>query len=183
VVDFSFMAGDLKKLESIFASPISILRGIGATREKHFNKIGIFTIKDIIHYYPRDYEDRSRIVKIESLQNEETAAFIGRVASRVKELHYGNKKRMTIQKLEISDDTSKASVIWFNQSYLKNIFKAGEKYFFYGKVKRSKNTIEIQNPVYEKIHHDRHRNDLDQYTDQDHDISQDIDQEQLKKSF
>ena len=89
-------------------------------------------------------------MKIKDLQDEETAAFIGIVTSRLNELHYGNKRYLTIQKLEISDDTSKASVIWFNQSYLKNVFKVGEKYFFYGRVKRSRNTIEIQNPVYER---------------------------------
>lgn len=169
------MESEIKKRESIFASPISILRGIGAAREKLFKKLGIFTIKDLLHYYPRDYEDRSKLVRIGNLQDEETAAFIGIVTSRLKELHYGNKRHLTIQKLEISDDTSKASVIWFNQSYLKNVFKVGEKYFFYGRVKRSRNTIEIQNPVYERLQNTNCKNLLDQ------DINQDIDQEQLKK--
>ncbi|NMB98474.1 MAG: DEAD/DEAH box helicase, partial [Clostridiaceae bacterium] len=195
------MESDLKKTEGIFASPISILKGIGTTREKLFRRLGIFTIKDLIHYYPRDYEDRSRLVKIRDLQDEETAAFIGIVTSRLNELHYGNKRYLTIQKLEISDDTSKASVIWFNQSYLKKIFKVGEKYFFYGRVKRTKNTIEIQNPVYEKIWNDIRENNLKHYTNytnyanqnQNQYINQDqyvgakqyikldIDQEQLKK--
>ena len=141
------MENETIKVEGIFASPVSNLKGIGTTREKLFRKLSIFTIKDLINYYPRDYEDRSRLVKIEDLKDEETAAFIGIVTSRVKELHYGYKKYLTIQKIEISDDTSKASVIWFNQPYLKNVFKVGEKYFFYGRVKRSKNTIKIQNPV------------------------------------
>ena len=135
--------------EEILDAPINRLKGIGAAREKLFNKIGIFTLNDLIHNYPRDYQDRSKLVNIESLQNGEDSAFTAKIISRVKELRY--KGNMTMQKLEIRDDTSKAWIIWFNQPYLKNVFKIGEDYFFYGRTKRTKNSIEIQNPIYEKI--------------------------------
>ena len=160
------MEGEIIKSEDILSYPISSLKGIGAVREKLFKKLGIFTVRDLINHFPRDYEDRSKLVKIKDLKDEEAAAFIGTVASRVKVLHYGNTKYLTIQKVEVSDETGKASVIWFNQPYLKNVFKIREKYFFYGRVKRSKNSIEIQNPIYEKI-----GEALDQNTDH----------EQLKK--
>ncbi|HOJ09962.1 MAG TPA: ATP-dependent DNA helicase RecG [Clostridiales bacterium] len=134
--------------EDILKRPISCLKGIGAAREKLLNKIGVFTVKDLIQYYPRDYEDRSRLVKINNLQNEENSAFIGTITSKLRETSHG--ARMTIQKIEISDDTGIAYAVWFNQPYLKNVFRPGESYFFYGKIKRAGSFIEVQTPVYEK---------------------------------
>lgn len=44
---------DLKK-------DVKYIKGVGPNRVKLLNKIGIFTIKDLITYYPRDYEDRNK---------------------------------------------------------------------------------------------------------------------------
>ena len=52
-------------------------------------------------------------------------------------------------KLVIQDETGKATATWFNQSYLKNIFKTGEKYKFYGKINNNFGKITINSPVFE----------------------------------
>jgi len=56
---------------------------------------------------------------------------------------------MTICKLAIRDETAAASVTWFNQPYLKGRFEIGEKYKFYGKVKRASGRIELMSPVFD----------------------------------
>ncbi len=135
--------------EDILKRPVSFLKGIGEARAKLFKKIGVYTIEDIIKYYPRGYEDRSNIVNINQLKNGESCSIKGKITARVKESRY--KARLTIQKVDIADSTGIIRGVWFNQSYLKNVLKPGESYVFYGKIKRKGNYIEIQNPVYEKV--------------------------------
>ena len=55
---------DLKK-------EIQYIKGVGPTRAKVLNKLGIFTLEDLITYYPRDYEDRSKIKSIADTQDGE----------------------------------------------------------------------------------------------------------------
>jgi ATP-dependent DNA helicase RecG len=135
--------------EDVLKKPVSFLKGIGEARAKLFNKIGVYSIVDIIKYYPRGYEDRSNIVNIDRLKNGESCSIKGTIMARVKESRY--KGRLTIQKVDITDSTGMIRGVWFNQSYLKNVLKLGESYVFYGKIKRKGNYIEMQNPVYEKV--------------------------------
>jgi ATP-dependent DNA helicase RecG len=59
------------------------------------------------------------------------------------------KKNMSICKVAVRDETATCQVTWFNQEYLKNKFEIGEKYKFYGKVKRKLGQIEITSPVFD----------------------------------
>lgn len=52
-------------------------------------------------------------------------------------------------KLIIQDESGRATATWFNQSYLKNVFKMGEKYKFYGKISNNNGKITIKSPVFE----------------------------------
>ena len=52
-------------------------------------------------------------------------------------------------KLIIKDESGTATATWFNQSYLKNVFRVGEKYKFYGKISNHFGKITINSPVYE----------------------------------
>ena len=65
---------------------------------------------------------------------------------RVQEIRLKGK---SMYKLVIQDESGKATATWFNQSYLKNVFKVGEKYKFYGKISNHFGNITINSPVYE----------------------------------
>lgn len=43
---------------------VKYVKGVGQNRATILNKLGIFTLEDLITYYPRDYEDRGRIKEI-----------------------------------------------------------------------------------------------------------------------
>ena len=49
-------------------SSISEVKNIGEQRMKKFHKLGIMTVKDLIEYFPRDYDDRSNIIEISQLK-------------------------------------------------------------------------------------------------------------------
>lgn len=133
---------DLKK-------DVKYIKGVGPNRVTLLNKIGIFTLEDLITYYPRDYEDRSKPRMIENLVDGEEALIKAIVVSRIVEIRLKNK--MCMYKLLVQDETSKCTIIWFNQSYLKNKFMVGETYYFFGKANIRMGKFEMSSPVFDSI--------------------------------
>lgn len=143
-------------IKEVIKKPIKYLKGIGEVREKLFHRLGIFNIEDLVSYFPREYEDRNNIKKINELQDDEKCAFEGQISSRVTE--HRPRRGFTISKLVMKDETGSITASWFNQPYIKNVFKPGERYIFFGKIARKFNTLEIQNPIYEKAGEDKLKN-------------------------
>lgn len=127
---------------------IQYIKGVGPNRAELLNKLGIYTLEDLITYYPRDYEDRGKPKKIAELQDGEEALIEVLVVSRMSEQRI--RKNMAIYKLIVRDDTGSCVLTWFNQSYLKNKFILGKKYKFYGKVSNKYGKIEMNSPVYDE---------------------------------
>lgn len=138
----------MKQRPEQLEKPLQYVKGVGETKAALFKKLGIFTVGDIINHYPRDYEDRSHLKKLTSLQDGERCSFEGTIASRV--LESRPRKGLVISRVSIMDETGMINAVWFNQPYLKNYFKIGEKYMFFGTITR-KRSFEAVNPVYERI--------------------------------
>jgi len=131
---------DLKK-------QVQFVKGVGPTRVKLLNKLGIYTLEDLITYYPREYEDRSISKNIVEVQDGEEVLICAYPIGRMSEIRIrGN---LTLCKLIVRDETGTAQITWYNQPYLKNIFKKDECYKFYGKIKNKYGKIEMVSPVYE----------------------------------
>jgi len=125
---------------------VKFVKSVGPNRVKVLNKLKIFTLKDLITYFPRDYEDRSKPKNICECVDGEMVLIEATAVSKITELRL---RKMSIYKLLISDGTATAMAIWYNQSYLKQIFKVGCKYKFYGKISCKIGQIEIASPVFE----------------------------------
>lgn len=126
---------------------LQYLKGVGPARIEILNKLGLFSIGDIIEYYPRTYEDRGTFKKICELSDGENATFKAVTSSSVSESRIRNK--MVICKAIAKDDTGSVVLTWFNQPYVKKQLKLGEEYTFYGKIKSTLGRIEVQSPVFE----------------------------------
>ena len=124
------------------------IKGVGPNRIKALNKLGIYTLEDVITYYPRGYEDRGIKKNIAELVNGEEALIEAKCVSKMSEIRI--RKNMTIYKLIVRDETATCTITWFNTFFLKNKFKVGETYKFFGKVKRSINQIEIMTPTFDE---------------------------------
>ena len=46
---------------------VSTLKGVGKVREAALHNIGIDTIGDLLNYYPRAYEDRTKFYTLENV--------------------------------------------------------------------------------------------------------------------
>ena len=124
---------------------VQYIKGVGPTKVKLLNNLGIYTLEDLITYYPRDYEDRGKPRKIEDLQDGEEALIKAIPASR---FHVINVKRnMKICKLLVRDETGTMEIVWYNQQYLKDKFIGGKWYSVFDSENESKNTGKII-PIY-----------------------------------
>ena len=128
---------------------VKYIKGVGPNRVVLLNKLGIYTLKDLITYYPRDYEDRSKPKLINEVLDGEEVLIKGFVISKMLELKI--RKNLTIYKLIIRDETGPCTITWYNQPYLKKIFIVGNEYSFYGKISKRGNRVEMNSPVFDNI--------------------------------
>ena len=126
---------------------VKYIKGVGPNRVKLLNKLNIFTLKDLITYYPKAYEDRSKPKNIAECIDGNEALIEAVACGRVSEVRLRGK---TMQKLVVRDETGTANITWFNQSYLKNKFEVGNKYHFYGKVSNNFGRISMTSPVFDE---------------------------------
>ena len=127
---------------------VKYVKGVGPNRVVLLNKLGIYTLKDLITYYPREHEDRSKPSKIADLENGQEALIEAIAVSRLNEIRT-RRKNMTIYKLIVRDDTGTALLTWYNQGYLKKVFNIGEKYTFFGKVTIKDGVTQIFSPTFD----------------------------------
>lgn len=125
---------------------VKFVKGVGPNRVQLLNRVGIFTLYDLITYFPRDYEDRSKPKEIYQCVDGEEVLIEAVVCSRMTQIRL---KRNIMYKLVVRDETATCTITWFNQSYLKNIFKVGQKYKFYGKISIKGSKFEMTSPVFD----------------------------------
>ena len=131
---------------------VKYVKTVGPNRVKLLNKLNIYTLKDLITYYPRDYQDRSKPKNLyECIDGEETL-IEGIAVAKMTEMHRG---KMTISKLTVRDQTGVCYITWFNQGYLRDVFVPGKMYKFFGKITIKGGRIEMNSPVYDEINQNK----------------------------
>lgn len=131
-------------MASLFLTPITKLKGVGAKSGELFARLGAPTVGDLLRMYPRGYEDLSKPCTIAEAPSNETCcikAFVvsGRPPARIR-------GGMTICKVVISDGTDSMTVTFFNQAYIYDRLKDGGEFLFYGTVKRNLTQFEMTSP-------------------------------------
>ena len=129
-------------------SPVSMLKGIGEQRERKLQKLGISTIEDLLTHYPREYKDRSEILKIADLPMDEPSTFLAQVEEEGQNSCHG---RLVYTRMKVYDETGSVGVLWYNQPYMKNSLKIGDWYLFSGKLQKKYGRKEILSPEVERI--------------------------------
>ena len=127
---------------------VKYVKTVGPNRVKLLNKLNIYTLKDLIEYYPRDYEDRSKPKNLYECVDGEEVLIEAMPTGRISEMHKG---RMTISRLIVKDQTGTCYITWFNQGYLRDKFQPGRMYRFFGKISIRGSRYEMNSPVYDEI--------------------------------
>lgn len=126
---------------------IRYLKGIGEKRAELFNKLGVFTIGDLLRYLPRSYEDRTDVREIRDINEGESLCVKGSLASGIRSFR-GRTGARVIQ-VRISDGTGILNMTWFNAPYVEKTLKYDMSFTFFGKVNRRGTIFEMINPVIE----------------------------------
>lgn len=127
---------------------IKKLSGVGEKRAKDFEKRGVVTISDLLYYFPRTHEDRTKFTQIQDSAVGDETCIAACVYSPVREVRI--RKNFNIYSMVVFDETGAMNIVWYNNRYVKNAFKTGEDVLFFGKVSVKNGKKEMINPVYEK---------------------------------
>ena len=128
---------------------VQYVKSVGPAKVALLNNLGIYTLEDLLTYFPREYEDRTKTKKIADLVEGDEVTIEARAVSEVSINRI--RKNMTILKLVVEDDTGRCTITWFNQTYVREHIKRGETYRFFGKVTKEFNHLQMTSPVYDEI--------------------------------
>ena len=135
-------------------SPVTVLRGVGEAKAKAFNKLGIISIYDLLHHFPKAYQHRGAVSTIA-----ETVMKIkqtGELAPTSLVLTVGNdavtkmiRRGMVLTKFKAYDESGVCEITYFNQGYLKDTFKKGATFRFWCRPTYEYGHLNLNSPAYE----------------------------------
>jgi len=125
--------------------PIQYAKGVGPSREKLLRRLGIETVFDLLNYFPRDYEDRRKVIPLMYVKENEKVTTKG----VVKSVEKTRKGELVIISALLQDGISQLLLKWFNQEFKEMEIKPliGKEVYVTGTVKRGYfGAMEVQNP-------------------------------------
>ncbi len=128
-------------------SPVSSLNGVGPAIEKGLRKLKIFTVRDLLEYYPRRWNDFSVITKLKDIKPGPVAVCCSVEHVNVRSSH--RNKRLTITEAILTDGTGTIKAVWFNQPFLANVLKTDQRFLFAGNFEFKNGYLSLNNPTYE----------------------------------
>lgn len=126
---------------------IRYCKGIGEKKALLFNKLGVFTVLDLVSYFPRRYEDRSSFKPIALTVDGETVCIKALAAedARLTRIRRG----LELVKFRVVDESGSVDITFFNQPYIKNSIHRGDSLNIYGKIIGVGAKRTMTNPVIE----------------------------------
>ncbi len=109
------------------------LKGVGPKTEKKLNRLGLFSVEDLLENYPRTYVNKGNIVKIGDFNDGDFVTVKARIAGVQSQM---TKFKKSMLKLKITDGFGYLQLIYFNAPYLQKKFQVGESFYFFGQIKK-----------------------------------------------
>ena len=128
---------------------VTTLKGVGAAKAALLERLGILTLEDLISYFPRQYEDRTKLVPVSGLMPDVPCCFLATVLTQPRTSYV--RKGLNTTRCTLSDDTAKVRVSWFNQPWMSRNLQVGETYCFYGVLSGDERSRQVLNPVAEPV--------------------------------
>lgn len=127
---------------------IQYVKGVGPKGAALFSRLGIHTVRDLLFYRPRGWQDRTRLIPIKDAAAGQAGMFLGQVLEAgLRRSGYGR----SVFEVFLSDGTGGITLVWFNQPYVAGRLEGAERLVVWGKVKEYKGAKQIVSPEYEII--------------------------------
>ena len=127
---------------------IRYLKGVGEKTARLYNKLGIFTVDDLIRHYPRKYLDYSNTVSVKDAPPDSPVFIKATMITPVKESMI--RKGLTLYKCNFSDGETVIRVTIFNNKYLAKALRTFDDYILYGKVEKTFTSASMSSPQIER---------------------------------
>ena len=121
-------------------TPLKDLALVKKRTETLLGKLGVYTVRDFLFFYPRSYEDRRRLPSINQMQEGQVVACVGVISSFTSQ-KVGSK---TLLKATVRDASGAVPCVWFNQAFLKKVIQDGSQVYLKGKCERNAYTQSLQ---------------------------------------
>ncbi|MBP7992651.1 MAG: DEAD/DEAH box helicase, partial [Candidatus Magasanikbacteria bacterium] len=128
---------------------ITQVAGVGEVLSSKLKRLGIYTVRDLLYYFPFRYEDFSQVSSISDLQSGQLVT----IAVQIEMIgaKRSPRRRLVLTEAVVTDDSDRLKVIWFNQPFIAKTLKVGDKIFLSGKVTVDRFGLSLQNPSYERM--------------------------------
>ncbi len=129
---------------------ISVLRlvRVGSRRRSAYAELGIGSVLDLLHYYPRRYLDRTRQAQIAELRVDEPATVVGRV---VRSSTRRTRNRKTLTDVVLADNTGRLKLSFFNQRWRERQLTPDRDVVVHGKPSYFRGQLQMTNPVVDTV--------------------------------
>jgi ATP-dependent DNA helicase RecG len=128
---------------------VQYIKGVGPSRAKLLRSLGVNTVFDLLYLLPRRYLDLTPLNFEQGIGRENLSAFPCIVTEKGHEV--ATRSRMKIVKIPVTDGKRKGFAVFFNQPYMKDTFKPGDKLILVGKIKKNFGEYEITNPEWQRF--------------------------------
>ncbi|MEJ9211050.1 ATP-dependent DNA helicase RecG [Bacillus smithii] len=128
-------------MDNLLSRDVGVLKGIGKETANSLAEMNIYSIKDLLEYFPYRYEDY-RLRDLADVPHEERVTVEGKVHSDPSVMYYGRKKSRLTFKLLV--DRYLVTAVFFNQPFLKKKIKLNDTVTITGKWDRHRQTITVQ---------------------------------------
>lgn len=124
-------------------SRISELKGVGDKTEKLFQKLNIYTIGDLIRYYPRGYEIYEPPILIQDIEEGKVVTITGNIFGKVQ---VANMRNLQVTTAYIKDLSGTIKVVWFRMPFLGNTLKSGSVITLRGRIVNRRGALCMEQP-------------------------------------
>ncbi len=126
-------------------SPIDTIKGVGEKTTKLLNKLGVYTIEDILLFFPRTY----LVYPEASIPDKDSVNSLISIEGRIKNSPKAFRSKSRVDVLSATAYCGEIAVdlVWFNSNYIKNSLEPGKVYIFYGRLMFDKGRYKISQPL------------------------------------
>ncbi|MBR5342655.1 MAG: ATP-dependent DNA helicase RecG [Oscillospiraceae bacterium] len=126
---------------------VRFIKGIGEKKALALNKLGVFSLYDLVSFFPRRYEDRTKFRLIGETLDGETACIRAIVADTPRLMRI--RRGMELVKFRAVDESGSVDITYFNKNYVKDNLNRGDQVCFFGRIECKGVRRSMVNPVYE----------------------------------
>ncbi len=127
---------------------VQYIKGVGPVLAQKLLRLGIQTVEDLISFYPKRYQDWTKVTPMEEIRVDEEAVVYGEIVG-MREVR--PRRQMSILNVMISDGTGSVVLTYFNQPWKAQEFQRGTHALAYGKIEYGYNRYQISNAEIEII--------------------------------